>query len=69
MARLRVATRLARLEPRLRPPPGCPACQGWTGVVLVGADGPHRPERCPGCGRAAPARTVVRVVGVRVAEV
>ncbi len=69
MAQLNLGMRLARLEPRLLPPPGCGACRGWTGVVLVGEDGPHRRERCPGCGRAVPAKTVVRVVGVEIGRI
>jgi hypothetical protein len=59
--------RLARIEGRLLPLPGCPTCQGWTGVVLAGEDGPHRPEFCPDCGRLAPATLVVQVVGIRIA--
>ena len=69
MARLSLGKRLVKLEPRLLPPPGCGECRGWTGVLLVGDDGPHRPGTCPGCGRAVPVKTVVRVVGVRIADV
>ncbi|MCC6421464.1 MAG: hypothetical protein IT429_24870 [Gemmataceae bacterium] len=59
--------RLARVEGLLLPAPGCATCKGWTGVVLEGDDGPHRPERCPGCGRLVPATVVVWIVGVRIA--
>jgi hypothetical protein len=58
---------LFRVEGILWIPVGCPTCRGWTGVVLEGDDGPHRPERCPGCGRVVPATVVVRIEGVRVA--
>jgi hypothetical protein len=61
--------RLARIEGRLLPPPGCATCRGWTGVVLEGDDGPHRPEACPECGRVVPARPVVQVVGVRIGQI
>jgi hypothetical protein len=61
--------RLARIEGRLLPSPGCPTCRGWTGVVLAGDDGPHRPEECPVCGRLVPATLVVQVVGVRIGQI
>ncbi len=65
--REKLVARLARvtlreLEPRLLPPPGCGTCRGWTGVLLVGDDGPHRPDSCPVCGRTVPGR-LVRVYG------
>lgn len=69
MARLRIGTRLAKLEPVLLAPPGCATCRRGTDIVLVGEDGPHRPERFPACGRAVPARTAVRLVGVRHGDV
>ncbi len=59
--------RLARVEGHLLPPPGCETCRGWTGVVLEGDDGPHRPEQCRACGRVVPATLVVRVEGVLMA--
>jgi hypothetical protein len=64
---VRLGKRLARVELIIRPEPGCATCRGWTGVVLEGDDGPHRPERCPECGRVVPATVTVRLVGVRVA--
>lgn len=60
--------RLSLLERVLVPAPGCERCRGWTGVVLVGEDGAHRPTCCPGCGRYVPTTLEVRVVGVRVAD-
>lgn len=67
MARVSIATRLANLEPRLLPMPGCATCRGWSWVLLVGDDGPHRPERCPDCGRVVPGTLVVHLVGVAIA--
>lgn len=64
---MRLGRRLARAEGVLRIPSGCATCRGWTGVVLEGDDGPHRPEQCPGCGRLVPAKVTVRIVGVRIA--
>jgi hypothetical protein len=64
---VRLGRRLARVEDVLRVSVGCPECRGWTGTVLEGDDGPHRPERCPECGRLVPATVTVRIVGVRVA--
>lgn len=61
--------RLARVESKVRPTPGCETCHGWTGVVLEGDDGPHRPERCPGCGRVVPATLVVRIEGVAITAI
>jgi hypothetical protein len=61
-------TRVARVERELRPTPGCATCRGWTGVVLEGEDGPHRPEQCPECGRIVPATLVVRVEGVAIVD-
>ena len=58
--------RLDRLEPSFAVV-GCALCQGWTGVVLEGDDGWHRPDQCPGCGRVVPAMLVVQLVGVRIA--
>ena len=55
-----IGRRVGELEGRLRPV-GCPTCRSWTGTVLVGLDGPQRPERCPGCGRAVPVRVRVEV--------
>lgn len=69
MARLSLGKRLGKLEPRLLPPPGCGTCRGWTGVLLVGDDGPHRPDQCEGCGRAVPTKVTVRVIGVEIARV
>ncbi len=66
---MRLGKRLARIEVVVRVPVGCPTCRGWTGVVLEGDDGPHRPERCPGCGRLVPAAVTVRIVGVQVAPI
>jgi hypothetical protein len=63
-----LARRLARVERIVRPPPGCATCRGWTGVVLEGDDGTHRPERCPHCGRVVPATLVVRVEGVAIVD-
>lgn len=59
--------RLARIENRLLPPPGCPTCRGWTGVVLEGDDGAHRPEQCPECDRVVPTTLVVRLEGIQIA--
>jgi len=61
-------TRLARMERDLSPPAGYATCCGWTGVVLEGDDGPHRPEQCPECGRVVPATFIVQIDGVRIAE-
>ncbi len=52
--------RLDRLVPILRPV-GCRTCGWWTGCVLVGNDGPLRPERCPDCGRTVPITAPVRI--------
>jgi hypothetical protein len=62
-----LSKRLARVEEHLLPRPGCKVCQGWTGVVLEGDDGPHRPEQCPACGRVVPATLIVRIEGVAMA--
>ena len=59
--------RLTRIEGRLLPSPGCETCCGWTGVVLEGDDGMHRPEQCPECGRVVLATLVVRIAGVAIA--
>lgn len=59
--------RVARIAPALQPEPGCETCRGWTWVVLEGEDGPHRPERCPDCGRCVPATVVVHLVGLPIA--
>jgi hypothetical protein len=59
-------TRLDRLEPHFWVV-GCATCQRWTGVVLEGTDGAHRPEQCPECGRVVPATLVVQLVGVPIA--
>jgi hypothetical protein len=59
--------RLTRIEGRLLPPPGCLICRGWTGVVLEGDDGAHRPEQCPECERIVPATLVVRIEGIAIA--
>lgn len=59
--------RVGALEGRLRPV-GCSTCRYWTKTVLVGLDGPQRPERCPGCGRGVPVRSRV-VVGVDLSRV
>ena len=64
---MKLRTRLARVEEQLRPLPGCETCRGWTGVVLEGDDGPHRPELCPDCGRLVPATQIVRIEGVAIA--
>ncbi len=69
MARLNLGKRLAKLEPRLLPPLGCGTCRGWTGVLLVGDDGPHRPEDCPDCERAVPASLVRVYVGVNIGRI
>ncbi len=58
--------RLDLLDPIVRPA-GCDTCRGWTGVVLEGDDGPHRPKQCPKCDRLVPATQVVRIVGVAIA--
>lgn len=62
-----LSRRLDRLEPKLRPV-GCAICRDWTRVLLVGNDGPLRPEACPGCGRVVGGLTRV-YVGVRLAAV
>ena len=59
--------RLTRIEGRLLPLTGCETCRGWTGVVLEGDDGVHRPETCPDCGRMVPATLTVRIEGVPIA--
>jgi hypothetical protein len=59
--------RVARIEPALQPKTGCETCRGWTWVVLEGEDGPHRPERCPDCGRQVPSTVVVQLVGLSIA--
>lgn len=64
----RLDGRIGRLEPLLLVPPACAACRGWVPLVLVGDDGPHRPERCPGCRRLVPATQVCRIIGVRIAD-
>jgi hypothetical protein len=64
---MKLGTRLARVEAVLQAALGCGACRGWTGVVLEGDDGPHRPEACLGCGRAVPVTQVVRLEGVQLA--
>ena len=54
--------RLATLEARA--PVGCAACRGWGGLVLGDDEGTRsRPERCPGCGRRVPIRSLVVLVG------
>ena len=58
-----------RIAAWLLPQPGCGACKGWTGVVLVGDDGPHRLGRCTGCRRVVATRATVRVVGVRIVDI
>ncbi len=61
---MRVKPRLAKLETAM--PRGCHACRDWCEVVLVDDFGAtQRPERCAGCGRLVPIRTLVRLVGVR----
>lgn len=63
-----LATRLDRLAALARPV-GCEVCRGWSGVVLEGDDGPHRPERCAGCGRDVPFTLTVQIVGIRIAAI
>lgn len=55
--------RLGRLVTRW-PPPKCPTCRLWTptNVVVVGHDGPMRPEVCPACGRPVPIRKVLKII-------
>ncbi len=38
------------------PPSTCPTCRGWSSAltVVIGSDGPMRPETCPACGRTVP---------------
>jgi hypothetical protein len=62
-----LSKRLTRVEGHLLPPPSCETCRGWTGVVLEGNDGPHRPEQCPACERVVPATLIVRIEGVAIA--
>ena len=50
--------RLAALAARV-PPHGGEACRGWSCLVVDLGLAPIRPERCPGCGRAAPFRRVI----------
>jgi hypothetical protein len=59
--------RLDRLEPSFSVV-GCALCQGWTGVVLEGDDGWHRPDQCPECGRVVPVTLVVQLVGMSIAS-
>ena len=60
--------RLRRLEALM--PVVCGTCRTWGGVVFeIGDRGPERPERCPGCGRLVPIRTVVHLVGVHLDRV
>jgi hypothetical protein len=62
-----LSKRLARVEDHLLPLPGCETCRGWTGVILEGDDGVHRPEQCPACGRVVPATLIVHIEGVAIA--
>jgi hypothetical protein len=62
-----LSKRLTRVEGQLLPLPGCETCRGWTGVVLEGDDGAHRPEQCPACARVVPATLVVRIEGIAIA--
>jgi hypothetical protein len=65
---VKVKPRLAKLEARL--PKGCAACRDWWHTVLIDDFGAaRRPERCPGCGRLVPIRTVVHLVGVHLDRV
>ena len=64
---MRLSKRLARVEGRLLPLPGCETGRGWTGVVLEGDDGAHRPEQCRECGRIVPATLIVRIEDVAMA--
>ena len=64
----RVEPRLAKLEAAI--PKGCQECRLWWDTVLVDDFGATvRPERCPGCGRLVPIRTVVHLVGVHLDRV
>ena len=59
----KLGKRLSMLEARA--PAGCATCRAWCGVVLGDDAGNRsRPERCPGCGRCVPIRSVVVIVGV-----
>ena len=60
--------RIDRLAAAYRRPEGCATCRHWQPVVLVGEDGPSRPERCPDCGRAVPIAQRVHI-GVRLASI
>ncbi len=59
--------RLDRLA--TRQPVGCTTCGGWTEVLLVGDDGPHRREQCPMCHRVVPVQVTVQLVGVALRRV
>lgn len=65
----RLGPRLARMERDRHVEPGCESCRGWTWIVLEGEDGPHRPERCPECGRVVPATLVVELVGLPISAI
>ncbi len=64
--KLSLERRLELLEARR--PVGCATCRHWGGVLLVGDDGPVRPERCPDCGRRPQSLTRV-YVGVNLSRV
>ncbi len=57
----------ARLKKLIQvwPPPACGHCKGWSEAltVVIGSDGPMRPETCPACGRRVP---IVNTVAINV---
>jgi len=58
-------SRLGKVEPVLRPQPGCPICRRWDGNVVGDDMGKRsRPEVCPECGRVVPVRMLVIVAGM-----
>jgi hypothetical protein len=60
-----MSSRLGKVEPVLRPRPGCPICCRWDGNVVGDEPGKRsRQEVCPECGRGLPVRMVAVVTGL-----
>ena len=62
--------RVAKVEAAAAPPPGCPTCAAWWGVVLGDDSGRRsRPEQCPDRGRVVPIELLHVVVSVSIDDV
>ena len=61
------AARLTKLETAA--PRGCQVCRFWSIAIVNEHEEPDRPTVCPGCHRRVEIMTIIRLVGVEVADV